>query len=69
MSGQIVHVESADDVVAALRERGLSGSAAHKLVQEALVAAAGRTDLGAVYRLYALAAAVAAATAFLFVSH
>jgi hypothetical protein len=68
MSGQIVPVESADDVVAALRERGLDGSAAHRLVQDALVAAAGRTDLGAVYRLYVLAAAVAAATAFLFVS-
>jgi hypothetical protein len=69
MSGQIVPVESADDVVAALRERGLDGSAAHRLVQDALVAADGRNDLGAVYSLYALAAAVAAATAFLFVSH
>jgi hypothetical protein len=69
MSRQIVHVESADEAVAALRERGIDGSAARTLVQEAFVAAAGRTDLGAVYRLYALAAAVAAATAFLFASH
>jgi hypothetical protein len=69
MTAQIVHVESADDAVSALRERGIGGSAAHSLVQEALVAADGRTDLGAVYRLYALAAAVAAATAFFFASY
>lgn len=65
MAETILYVESPEDAIAALRERGVSGSAARRLVQEALVAADGRTDPAAVYRLYALAAAVAGAAAFL----
>ena len=64
MVERVVYAESPEDAVAALRERGMDNSAAQRLVREALVAAAGRTpnfEAGAVYRLYVLAAAVAAA--------
>ncbi len=82
MSEKIVCVESVEEAVAALREHGLRGSAAQRLVAEALVAADGpgsaeriavgrvsRFDIASVYRLYALAGAVAAATAALIVLH
>lgn len=65
MAETILYVESPEDAIAALRERGISDSAARRLVQEAFVAADGHTDPAAVYRLYALAAAVAVAAAFL----
>ena len=64
MAERVVYAESAEDAVAALRERGMNRLAARRLVHEALVAADGqmpRVEAGAAYRLYVLAAAVAAA--------
>jgi hypothetical protein len=63
MAERILYVE-AEDAITALRERGIGGSAARRAVQEALAAADG-PDPGAVFRLYALAAAVAGVAAFL----
>jgi|Tabmets5t2r1_1033131.scaffolds.fasta_scaffold14482_3 hypothetical protein len=60
MAEHIVYVESAEQAVAALRERGMGGSAARTLVQGALES---QTFSSGLYRLYALAAAVAAAAA------
>lgn len=64
MAERVVYPESAEDAVAALRERGMNRLAAQTLVHEALVAADGQTpsfEAAAAYRLYALAAVVAAA--------
>jgi hypothetical protein len=58
MAEQIVYVEAAEEAIAALRERGIGGTAARTLVQGALD---GQTFSSGLYRLYALAAAVAAA--------
>ena len=73
MPDQIVYLESLEDAVAALRDRGLGGSEARRLVDEAVAAADGdgfgvrirRRGPGDTYGLYAFAGTVAARAAFL----
>jgi hypothetical protein len=77
MPEKIVYVESMEDTLAALRDRGLDASDARRLVHEAFAAADGegfrvrarRPQLGDIYGLYVLAGAVAAVTAFLTALH